>query len=105
MGKLVDLTVIYPKVSNIQVTEEIVYGSDSLSEEKREQIEHEYYKLIEDDEIAEPGPRLVMRIVEAVDHRQPVALSTPVRPKFAQPARQSALVLPYHNALLLPLVS
>lgn len=51
LSKLVHLTVIYPKVSNIQITEEIVYGSDSLSEEQRTQIEHEYYKLVEDDAI------------------------------------------------------
>ncbi|MCG8310488.1 MAG: glycosyltransferase [Cytophagales bacterium] len=46
LSKLVDLTVIYPKVSNVQVKEEIVFGSEHLSEAQSAQIQQEYDQLI-----------------------------------------------------------
>ena len=48
LSKLVDLTVIYPKVSNVKVKEEIVYGSQDLSEDQKKRIEEEYYKLVDE---------------------------------------------------------
>ena len=48
LSKIVDLTVIYPKVSKIQVKEEIVLSSEDLSEEQRKIIEQEYIKVVEE---------------------------------------------------------
>lgn len=48
LSKIVDLTVIYPKVSKIQVKKEIVLGSEDLTVEQRKQIREEYIEILED---------------------------------------------------------
>lgn len=48
LSKIVDLTVIYPKVSKVRVIEEIVLSSDDLTDEQKKQIQEEYVELIED---------------------------------------------------------
>jgi len=48
LSKIVDLTVIYPKVTNVQVTEEIVYGSENLSEDQKNRIETEYIHKVKE---------------------------------------------------------
>jgi hypothetical protein len=47
LSKLVDLTVIYPSVSKIQVNEEIVFTSEDLSEEQKQTIFDEYVETRE----------------------------------------------------------
>jgi len=47
LSKLVDLTVIYPSVSKIQVKEEIVFTSEDLSEEQIQTIYEEYIQTSE----------------------------------------------------------
>jgi len=51
LSKIVDLTVIYPKVSKIKVNEETVLSSEDLSEKKKNQIENEYSQLVATGEI------------------------------------------------------
>lgn len=45
LSKIVDLTVIYPKVSKVQIEEEIILSSNDLSEDKRRLIINEYLEL------------------------------------------------------------
>ena len=47
LSKIVDLTVIYPKVSKVQVNEEIILSSEDLTDEQKKQLEQEYIELIE----------------------------------------------------------
>ncbi|MCK5101233.1 MAG: glycogen/starch synthase, partial [Cyclobacteriaceae bacterium] len=48
LSKIVDLTVIYPKVSRVQVKEELILSSEDLSDEQKKLIEGEYIELIEE---------------------------------------------------------
>lgn len=48
LSKIVDLTIIYPKVSSVQVKEELILSSEDLSGEQKKRIEEEYIQLIED---------------------------------------------------------
>lgn len=48
LSKIVDLTVIYPKVSSIQVVEEVILSSKDLTDHQREQIEEEYVELVKE---------------------------------------------------------
>ena len=45
LSKIVDITVIYPKVSTIQVEEEIILSSNDLSDDKKKLIVDEYLEL------------------------------------------------------------
>ena len=47
LSKIVDLTVIYPKVSKVQVSEEIILSSEDLTEDQKKQIEEDYIEVIE----------------------------------------------------------
>ena len=47
LSKIVDLTVIYPKVSSVQIEEEVLLSSEDLSTDQRKQIEEEYIELVE----------------------------------------------------------
>ena len=47
LSKIVDLTVIYPKVSSVQIEEEVLLSSEDLSTDQRKQIEEEYVELVE----------------------------------------------------------
>ncbi len=48
LSSLVDLTVIYPKVSTIQINEEVILTVDDLTEEQLKIITEEYVKIQED---------------------------------------------------------
>ena len=47
LSKIVELTVIYPAVSSVQIEEEVVLSSEDLSEDQWKQIETEYIELVE----------------------------------------------------------
>ena len=47
LSKMVDLKVIYPKVTKIQVSEELILGSEDLTVEQRKLIEEEYIEFLE----------------------------------------------------------
>ena len=47
LSKIAELTVIYPKVSSINVVEEVLLSSEDLSDDQRKQIQSEYVELIE----------------------------------------------------------
>lgn len=51
LSKVVDLTVIYPKVSKTKVEKELILSSDDLDETQKVLIEKEYTALIEDGNI------------------------------------------------------
>jgi glycogen(starch) synthase len=51
LSKIVDLTVIYPKVSKPKVNNELVLSSDDLNDEQKFQLVKEYTALLEDGKI------------------------------------------------------
>ena len=48
LSKIADLTVIYPKVTKVKVSKEILLGSEDLTVEQKRLIEEEYVELMED---------------------------------------------------------
>ncbi|MCK5208658.1 MAG: hypothetical protein KAQ79_11570, partial [Cyclobacteriaceae bacterium] len=46
LSKIVDLTVIYPKVSKVQVKEELILSSEDLTDEQKKLLKGEYIELI-----------------------------------------------------------
>ena len=54
LSSLVDLTVIYPKVTSVKTEEEIILSSDDLTDEQFEQIREEYVELVEEGSIELP---------------------------------------------------
>ncbi|MCK5368688.1 MAG: hypothetical protein KAQ62_09050, partial [Cyclobacteriaceae bacterium] len=48
LSKIADLTVIYPKVTKVKVSKEILLGSEDLTVEQKRVIEEEYVELMED---------------------------------------------------------
>ena len=51
LSRIVELTVIYPKVSKVQVVEEVLLSSSDLTSDQKQEIENEYYKLMKDGQI------------------------------------------------------
>lgn len=51
LSKIVNLTVIYPKVSKTKIEDELILSSDDLNEAQKNQIEEEYTALIDDGNI------------------------------------------------------
>ena len=50
LSKLVDLTVIYPKVSKIQIEDEVILSSKDLSNDQRTKIVEQYIEQVKDGE-------------------------------------------------------
>ena len=48
LSQLVELTVIYPKISTIQVTKEVLLSTKDLNPEQRAQIANEYYHIVDE---------------------------------------------------------
>lgn len=46
LSQLVELTVIYPKISKIQVVDEVLLSSEDLTIEQKQLIKNEYYQLV-----------------------------------------------------------
>ena len=51
LSRIVELTVIYPKVSKVQVVEEVLLSSSDLTSDQKQEIENEYYKLMKEGQI------------------------------------------------------
>lgn len=71
LSKIVDLTVIYPTVSKIQIKEEILLSSDDLSEGQKQKIKEEYIELVEEGkyEIAVKLDPYFVSIQSAIEHQ------------------------------------